>query len=235
MKLRFKFMNYFMQWLRTPGAMRKEDQQLLECLNNVLSMEQKKLCFTAVDDLPKPRAVENHSRSYSYSSQRYNNENNGYKHTNGSNRNDFYGNSSNHVYPENQTTIQKKAEPSKNEFLAGRPKIVKSNPMFRLAAETTRAAATTSDGINYSATNELKNLVRGMQQSLPNVTETKKQVNVVLPVSSASDTSSTTISSSVNIQKAETVIVPSARTQNQNNGGPHAAQPATVSLLDFES
>uniref|UniRef100_A0A7E4ZYR7 RNA helicase n=1 Tax=Panagrellus redivivus TaxID=6233 RepID=A0A7E4ZYR7_PANRE len=58
LKMRFKLMNYFMNWLRHPlQEMTDDNVKLLACLNKILTAELDRNNFNVVEDLPKPSTV----------------------------------------------------------------------------------------------------------------------------------------------------------------------------------
>jgi hypothetical protein len=223
MKLRFKFMNYFMKWLRNSTEyLSSEDSQLLECLNNVLTIELKRFNFKAVEDLPGSKTYETRQIiqpppppiTYNGNSRPAHQENG---HENGGG---------------NNYAIKKQSETFEPIRKQRSLVIERTNPMVKSCFRAVAAAAAQDTVVNEVATNDLKNMVRNMQQNSFKSQSTQKvnpqkfeklsssanegikqSVPQPSPASASADKSCTTISSSINTQKSTTVIVPPSKPQ----------------------
>uniref|UniRef100_A0A914YVK2 Uncharacterized protein n=1 Tax=Panagrolaimus superbus TaxID=310955 RepID=A0A914YVK2_9BILA len=189
MKLRFKYMNYFMKWLRNPlQRSNHEDEILLDSMNKVLTMELKRLNFREVHDLPKPRIYHDYSRPPIHH-QLSNHRNTEHHFNNGSpssrnhyhqqqpQENGFHQNSSAQIHPQPQQQQQQinggghenggsnSNASVKSEKLELRKRFVisRNDPVAKSFFK--EAAAAAKDTVDEVATSDLKNLVRNMQQN----------------------------------------------------------------------
>jgi hypothetical protein len=258
MKLRFKFMNYFMKWLRNPTEyLSSEDSQLLECLNNVLTIELKYFNFKDVVDLPESKTYETRqiiqppppppppttttTTTYNGNSRSVHQENG---HENGGG---------------NNYAIKKQSETFEPTRKQRSLVIERTNPMVKSCFKAVAAAAAQDTVVNEVATNDLKSIVRNMQQNSFKVQSTQKdnaqklkklsssanegiKPSVPQPSPASADKSCTTISSSINTQKSTTVIVPPSKPQTTTaaiNGekinGTNLNSTALINLPPFAS